>query len=171
MCGPQLRSLVNSNPRYVCWSAWVSSSPDIKYWWNRGCFFCVILRTEHFFGLKDISHLWDHSTTVSRSCCNPSASSFPPICRNRIQSSANNFMLEFTPSPMSLIYSKKSNGPSTVPWGTPEATWTSDDALHPLQLFAYGWLTSYEPTLVWYQWCHNTQVCKAAVDVAQCQMP
>ena len=86
------RSLVNSNPRYVCWSAWVSSSPHSKYWWNNGCFFCVILRTEHFFGLKDISHLWNHSTTVSRSCCNPSASSFPLICRNRMQSSANNFL-------------------------------------------------------------------------------
>ncbi len=40
--------------------------------------------------------------------------------RKRDESSANNFVFDETLSDKSLIYIKKSKGPRTEPWGTPE---------------------------------------------------
>ena len=44
------------------------------------------------------------------------------------QSSANSFIDEVMLSPISLMYIRNINGPSTVPYGTPESTCTVSDA-------------------------------------------
>ena len=44
------------------------------------------------------------------------------------QSSAKRLTLDYTASGKSLMWHRKSNGPSTLPWGTPESTVASPDA-------------------------------------------
>ena len=42
--------------------------------------------------------------------------------RYTTQSSAKRLTLEFSPTGKSLMYMRKSRGPNTLPWGTPDST-------------------------------------------------
>ena len=57
-----------------------------------------------------------------------------------MQSIANNLVCEEPASERSLIYNKNSNGPNTVPWGTPEVTEAWDGVAPPNKTFWCLWV-------------------------------
>ena len=92
-------------------------------------FFFVTCNTWHLLALNCILHLRDHELSVSRSFCSDTQSASDLIWWKSSASSANNLIVPDMPLLMSFIYVKNMSGPSTVPWGTPESTGTSCDAL------------------------------------------
>ena len=83
--------------------------------------------TLHFDGLKFICHLYCHCSNLRKS----SWILFPSVSLEIIPynraSSAKSLTGEFRPSGRSFTYNKNSNGPKTVPWGTPDVTQEGDD--------------------------------------------
>ena len=82
----------------------------------------VIWMTSHLDGLNDICHFCCHSSREARSDCRTSVSAGLSILLYSNVSSANNLAVEWTASGRSLMYARKSRGPKTLPWGTPERT-------------------------------------------------
>ena len=78
--------------------------------------------TTHFSGWKAICHLFSHSSIELRSFCRICVSLLFRIGRNNRQSSANSLASDSVDSGRSLMNSKKSKGPSTVPCSTPDST-------------------------------------------------
>ena len=84
-------------------------------------------RRWHLFIFNCICHLVVHWESESISLCNILESSSEEIIRYKMQSSAKRRMLDFIPHSMSFINNKNSNGPRTVPCGTPEITSSQED--------------------------------------------
>ena len=69
-----------------------------------------------------MSHCEDHFSKSFRSFWSDSQSAEDVMGRYTTQSSAKRLTLEFSPTGKSLMYTRKSRGPNTVPWGTPDRT-------------------------------------------------
>ena len=73
--------------------------------------------TLYLLALKLMSHSFSHCSRAWRSSCNCSLSS---ACRASCHRQRD--VCESEHSSMSLMYVRKSKGPRTVPWGTPDNT-------------------------------------------------
>lgn len=91
----------------------------------------------HFDLFSVINHLMHHAWISSRSLWSRRWSSKETILRYRTQSSAKRRMLEEILPGMSLIKIRKSRGPRTEPWGTPEVTSAREDEE---LLFVVNWV-------------------------------
>ena len=78
-----------------------------------------------------------HLDRMLRSDCSYWKSGVPLIGVNMTQSSANSLTVELMLFGKSLICIRKSIGPGTVPWDTPDLTWMHSDSLHLQLLFAF----------------------------------
>ena len=90
----------------------------------------VIRSSWHFCGWKLIIHCCSHSWMASRPTWSLSASACDLISLWMRQSSANSRVWdEVTHWGKSFMYTRNNNGPSTVPWGTPDVTGLVSDEL------------------------------------------
>ena len=74
-----------------------------------------ILMVLHLSEWKAIPHFFSLTASWFKSSCSRSQSCWLLILLYRIQSSANNGVFDWTQSGRSLMQSKNSNGPNTVP--------------------------------------------------------
>ena len=82
----------------------------------------------HFRTLNSMPQVLLQATSLSRSCCRSRQCCSLRTSLYSIQSSANNRMEDEVSLAMSFMNMRKSMGPSTVPWGTPDRTEASLDA-------------------------------------------
>ena len=87
----------------------------------------LILSVWHFAILKFICQSLAHSESSLMSFCKMSSSSGLVICLYNRESSAKRRSFELIFLCKSLIYTRKNNGPRTVPCGTPDVTAASLD--------------------------------------------
>ena len=109
-------------PRYLLESTSWSMCPWMVYRALIGLRLLKTRITTHFSGWKAICHLFSHSYIELRSFCRICVSLLFRIGRNNRQSSANSLASDSVDSGRSLMNSKKSKGPSTVPCGTQDST-------------------------------------------------
>ena len=83
--------------------------------------------TWHLLGLKCISQVFSHCSSVCRSCCKVWESFLLVTVKYTAVSSANSLTCEVIFSGRSFMYSRNKIGPRTEPWGTPDVTGISDD--------------------------------------------
>ena len=97
-------------------SAWLQNRSG---GWIDGLF--VVVRTSVFAALKVTFHKSDYISNSRRSLDNVVCTALGFLEEhNSIVSSANKEIEDLMFVPMSLTYTKKSKGPSTDPWGTPQ---------------------------------------------------
>ena len=107
-------------------SVGLTISPSMRYWWEILCLVALVMEMMlHFFTLNCIPQVLLHWVSLSRSCCSMWQSACILTSRHRRQSSANRRIDEDVSAVMSLMKMRKSRGPSTVPWGTPDITGAS----------------------------------------------
>ena len=87
----------------------------------------VMRMTSHLSGLNFISQSSSHFCSWSKSSCNSVASSSDEIVQYMRQSLANRRVVELTIPGRSLMYTRNSNDPRTVPCGTPDVTSDVED--------------------------------------------
>ena len=114
-------------PRYLIPETQLSGKPLIVYLAQTVLSLLEICIMEHLCGFKVICQEFTHNLCWTRSSSNWMALFEERIVRYTKQSSANSLTDEVILSVMSLIKIRKSNGPSTVPCGTPEVTGTTLD--------------------------------------------
>lgn len=116
------RLLEMLTPRYLALVVTASSFPWM-YYGVMCCFHLVVIRiTSYLSGLKCMSQSASQFCRLSRSIWSCLVSASVVMVLYRRQSSANNLALDFTLKGISLMYAKKSSGPRTIPWGTPDVT-------------------------------------------------
>ena len=116
------RLLVMLIPRYLAQLVLLRISLWMVYVNGMQLLLLVIVMTSHLLGLKSISQSCSHCCSLSKSACKASASEVSWIVRYIRQSSAKSLVVEDAIPGRSLIKTKKSRGPRTVPWGTPDVT-------------------------------------------------
>ena len=87
-----------------------------------GVFDLVTCRTLHFAGLKFISQVFSHCSSLERSSCRMFASDNELIARYMVVSLAKSLTVDCTCSGRSLMYARKRMGLRTEPCWTPEDT-------------------------------------------------
>ena len=83
----------------------------------------------HLLGLNFSNHLLLHCSKVFRSSCKVPWPFLSVIVLNILMSSANINVSDLVGSGRSFMYSTKSYGPITEPWGIPEVTLCHFDSL------------------------------------------
>ena len=120
MCICQVRDRWKISPR--CLREVVSFSARLQNrsgGWRDGLF--VMVRTSVFAALKVTLNKSDHISNWRRSLDNIVCKALGFLEEHKsIVSSANREIEDLMFVPMSLTYSRKSKGPSTDPWGTPQ---------------------------------------------------
>ena len=124
MCFVQLSLLCRVTPRLGIshYSLPLVCVPVRRHWWSMGFCFLEAWMTVHFCGWNSICHCFSNFSNEDRSCWSCLASARELTFRYSRQSSANNLTSDCVYSGKSLMKVRKSNGPITVPWGTPEMT-------------------------------------------------
>ena len=117
-------------PRYLDDCDSERGTECLVYWETIFLLLLVIRRSSHFCGWNSILLIVSHLWRESRSLCRVALSSGDLITRYRRLSSANS--LRCVPCErsfaISLMYTRNSKGPNTVPCGTPERTGRGDDS-------------------------------------------
>ena len=119
----------NYTPRYF--ALWTNSR--LCSWIVYELFVClillVILKSLHFCGWNSIDHLFSHSWRLLRSLWRSCTSCMDFTFLYNNASSAKRLIFDvLASSAISLIYAKKSKGPSTEPWGIPDVTCPTGDS-------------------------------------------
>ena len=93
-------------------------------WYSESTGLCllVIWRTSHFDGLKSMFYFLSHSSSADRSAWSAAVSSGDATGQCSRVLSAKRPVSEDTHSGRSLMYTRKSRGPKTLPCWTPDRT-------------------------------------------------
>lgn len=84
-----------------------------------------MIKTTHLFGWNSMSHIFSQWNNLSRSFWRTEQSCKLLIAKYTAVSSATRRTWDVIELGRSFIYMRKSKGPSTEPWGTPDVTGTS----------------------------------------------
>ena len=121
---------------YFALSVHHSMWPSIVYSESATFRLLAMRMTSHLSGLNFI-YQSSHCCRLSRSSWSALASAEKFIHLYRRQSSAKRHALDLTQDGRSLIYTRNSSGPRTVPWGTPYITGAAEDVYHLGQLVGF----------------------------------
>ena len=122
----------NSTPKYDVLSVSFSNTPSSSYpkkiFFCRACVALIMLHLACHVGLLNFSfHLISHSCSWLGSSWRTLQSWMLAICLYITQSSANRRTVDDVCSSKSLMKIRKSSGPDTEPWGTPDFTAAASD--------------------------------------------